>query len=192
VLGVSRSDFHAWLRRQPSKRWISDVRLLELIHAIHRQSQDTQGSPRITAELPARGIRVGRKRVERLMRRQSLSGLAKRRRAKTTVRGARRAAGARPGAPRLPADRAEPALGGRRDRGLDLREQAQLARGARLLQPAGGRLGNGGAQARRARRRGARDGGRRCKPKPGLVHHSDSETAGVWLGPGGLTRTAID
>jgi putative transposase len=29
---------------------------------------------------------VGRKRVERLMRRQSLSGLAKRRRAKTTVR----------------------------------------------------------------------------------------------------------
>ncbi|MGH2948542.1 MAG: hypothetical protein ACRDPC_20180 [Solirubrobacteraceae bacterium] len=25
-----------------------------------------------------------------------------------------------------------------------------------------------------------------------LVHHSDSETAGVWLEPGGLTRTAID
>jgi hypothetical protein len=32
----------------------------------------------------------------------------------------------------------------------------------------------------------------RHKPEPGLVHHSDSETAGVWLGPGGLTRTAID
>jgi putative transposase len=25
-----------------------------------------------------------------------------------------------------------------------------------------------------------------------LVHHSDSETPGVWLEPGGLTRTAID
>jgi len=24
-----------------------------------------------------------------------------------------------------------------------------------------------------------------------LVHHSDSETPGLWLGPGGLTRTAI-
>jgi putative transposase len=89
ALGVSRSDFHAWLRRQPSKRWISDVRLLGLIHAIHRESHDTYGTPRIHAELPAHGIRVGRKRVERLMRRQSLSGLAKRRRAKTTVPGVR-------------------------------------------------------------------------------------------------------
>jgi putative transposase len=32
----------------------------------------------------------------------------------------------------------------------------------------------------------------RRRPDAGLVHHSDSETAGVWLGPGGLTRTAID
>jgi transposase InsO family protein len=31
----------------------------------------------------------------------------------------------------------------------------------------------------------------RRRPAPGLIHHSDSETAGVWLGPGGLTRTAI-
>jgi hypothetical protein len=30
------------------------------------------------------------------------------------------------------------------------------------------------------------------KPGPGLLHHSDSENAGVWLGLGGLTRTAID
>jgi transposase-like protein len=30
------------------------------------------------------------------------------------------------------------------------------------------------------------------QPALGLVHHSVSETAGVWLGPGGLTRTAIE
>jgi len=30
------------------------------------------------------------------------------------------------------------------------------------------------------------------RPCVGLVHHSVSETAGVWLGRGGLTRTAID
>jgi putative transposase len=86
VLGVSRSGFHAWLRRWPSKRWVSDVRLLELIHAIHAESRGSYGSPRVHAELRNRGVRVGRKRVERLMRRHSLSGLVKRRRGGTTIR----------------------------------------------------------------------------------------------------------
>jgi putative transposase len=71
--------FHAWLKRQPSKRWVSDVRLVELIHRVHEESDGTYGSPRIHAELRHRGIRVGRKRVERLMRRHGLSGSAKRR-----------------------------------------------------------------------------------------------------------------
>jgi len=83
---VSRSGFHAWLRRQPSKRWVSDVRLAELIHQVHAESDGTYGSPRIHAELRHRGVRVGRKRVERLMRRHSLSRLVKRRRGKTTIR----------------------------------------------------------------------------------------------------------
>jgi putative transposase len=87
VLGVSRAGFHAWLKRTPSKRWVSDVRLLELIHQIHEESDGTYGSPRIHAELRARGVRVGKKRVERLMRRHGLTGLPKRRRkGKTTVR----------------------------------------------------------------------------------------------------------
>jgi putative transposase len=86
VLGVSRSGFHAWLRRTPSKRWVDDVSLLELIHQIHEESDGTYGSPRVHAELRHRGVRVGRKRVERLMRRHGLSGLVKRRRRKTTIR----------------------------------------------------------------------------------------------------------
>jgi putative transposase len=86
VLGVSRSGFDAWLKRRPSKRWVTDVRLLELIHQVHEESDGTYGSPRIHAELRHRGVRVGRKRVERLMRRHSLSGLVKRRTRKTTVR----------------------------------------------------------------------------------------------------------
>ena len=86
VLGVSRSGFHAWLKRTASERWLSDVRLAELIHQVHEESDGSYGSPRIHAELRARGVRVGRKRVERLMRRHSLSGLVKRRRGKTTVR----------------------------------------------------------------------------------------------------------
>jgi putative transposase len=87
VLGVSRAGFHAWLKRTPSKRWVDDVRLLELIHEIHAESDGSYGSPRIHAELRARGVRVGKKRVERLMRRHRLTGLPKRRRkGKTTVR----------------------------------------------------------------------------------------------------------
>ena len=86
VLGVSRSGFHAWLRRHPSKRWVDDVRLAELIHQIHSESQRSYGSPRVHAELRHRGVRVSRKRVERLMRRHGLSGLLRRRRGKTTVR----------------------------------------------------------------------------------------------------------
>ena len=86
VLGVSRSGFHAWRKRTPSQRWVEDVRLLELIHQVHEESDGSYGSPRIHAELRHRGVHVGRKRVERLMRRHSLSGLAKRRKGKTTIR----------------------------------------------------------------------------------------------------------
>jgi hypothetical protein len=56
VLGVSRSGFHAWLVRQPSKRWLSDVRLAELIHQVHAESDGTYGSPRVHAELRHRGV----------------------------------------------------------------------------------------------------------------------------------------
>lgn len=86
VLEVSRQGFHAWLRRHPSRRWVADVRLLELIHAIHAESRASYGSPRVHAELRHRGVGVSRKRVERLMRCHGLSGLLKRRRGKTTIR----------------------------------------------------------------------------------------------------------
>ncbi len=42
---------------------MSDVRLLELIQAIHSENRGSYGAPRVHAELRARGVRVGRKRV---------------------------------------------------------------------------------------------------------------------------------
>jgi putative transposase len=87
VLGVSRSGFHAWQRREPSARVVEDARLTERITAIHVANRKVYGSPRIHAELRlADGERVGRKRVERLMRQAGLSGLVARRRGRTTVR----------------------------------------------------------------------------------------------------------
>jgi putative transposase len=87
VLEVSRSGFHAWARREPSARALADQALTERITAIHGDSRKTYGSPRIQAELRLEdGMHVGRKRVERLMRRAGLSGQVKRRRGKTTIR----------------------------------------------------------------------------------------------------------
>jgi putative transposase len=86
VLEVSRSGFHAWERRRPSRRARSDDELLGRIERVHARSRGTYGAPRVHAELRFEGVRVGRKRVERLMRRRGLSGLVRRRRARTTVR----------------------------------------------------------------------------------------------------------
>jgi putative transposase len=87
VLEVSRSGYHAWAAREPSARALEDAALSRRIAAIHARSLKTYGSPRAHAELRLdHDIRVGRKRVERLMREAGLSGLIRRRRGKTTIR----------------------------------------------------------------------------------------------------------
>jgi putative transposase len=86
LLGVSRSGFHAWQRRLPSNRALADDWLAERIAAIHRLGRGTYGARRVHAALRQQKIRVGRKRVERLMRAQRLTGAVPRKRAKTTIR----------------------------------------------------------------------------------------------------------
>jgi putative transposase len=87
VLEVSRSGYHAWAVREPSARAVADLALGERIAEIHLDSLRTYGSPRVHAELLLEdGVRVGRKRVERLMREAELSGQVRRRRGKTTIR----------------------------------------------------------------------------------------------------------
>lgn len=68
ALQVSPSGFYAAQRRQPAARAIADARLALEIAAIHHESGQTYGSPRIHEELLARDQRHGRKRVVRLMR----------------------------------------------------------------------------------------------------------------------------
>ena len=87
VLGVSRSGYHAWAMRKPSTRALEDERLTERIVEIHRLNRKVYGSPRIHAELAlGDGVRVGRKRVERLMRQAGISGMVARKRGRTTIR----------------------------------------------------------------------------------------------------------
>jgi len=64
LLGVSSSGYHAWVKRQPSRRAETDAALIVDIRAAHAASRGTYGAPRIHAELAAKDIRVGRKRVQ--------------------------------------------------------------------------------------------------------------------------------
>jgi putative transposase len=84
VVGVAVSGFYAWLRRRPSRRRGDDRQMGERIGAIFAASRRTYGSPRVHAELRAQGVRVGRKRVARLMREGGLTAGRRRRVPRTT------------------------------------------------------------------------------------------------------------
>jgi len=92
VLGVSASGYYAWRKRPRSERARGDAILAHRIRGIHLHSRGTYGAPRIHAELADEGMRVGRKRVARLMQAAGLQGVSRRRRPRTTIR----QAGARP------------------------------------------------------------------------------------------------
>jgi putative transposase len=82
VLQVSRQGFYASRQRPEAARYGQDRRLSLVIAAIHAASRRCYGSPRIHAELRARGQCTSRKRVARLMR---ASGLVARRRRRFRV-----------------------------------------------------------------------------------------------------------
>jgi putative transposase len=86
VLDVSPSGFHAWRKRRPSARAVSDAALTERIRAAFEIGRGTYGSPRVHAELSAAGHACGRKRVARLMRAAGLRGVSRRRFVVTTMR----------------------------------------------------------------------------------------------------------
>ncbi len=72
ALGVSRAGFYAAQKRAAGARAKRDEELRAQIRTVHHQSRRTYGSPRVHAELRARGERCGRKRVARLMRQEGL------------------------------------------------------------------------------------------------------------------------
>jgi putative transposase len=92
LLGVSASGYHAWTKRRPSQRARTDAALIEKIGAAHETSRGTYGVPRVHAELAAKGIRVGRKRIARLMSQRGLAGVSRRKFVTTTVKGGGRQA----------------------------------------------------------------------------------------------------
>ena len=89
LLQASPSGFYDWRDRPMSRHARQDLHLSALIHAIHERSHHTYGARRVHAELrETYSVRIGRKRVARLMRRAGLKGVQKRRFWCTTRSGA--------------------------------------------------------------------------------------------------------
>jgi putative transposase len=86
VLGVSVSGYYASRHRNPSRRGLFNQAVLLQIRAIHQESRRTYGSPRIQAELRARGLSCNIKRVVRLMRLNHIQARHKRQYRTTTQR----------------------------------------------------------------------------------------------------------
>ena len=84
LLGVSRGGYYAWAGRAESARAADDRTLAAEIRAAYEASRGRYGSPRVHAELRARGRRIGRKRVARLMRGMGLAARRRRRFRRTT------------------------------------------------------------------------------------------------------------
>ncbi|MDY0329817.1 MAG: IS3 family transposase [Thiomonas sp.] len=82
VLGVSVAGYHAHFVRRArgaQRRHLSDDALLVHIKAIHAETRGGYGWPRTWKELLARGIRVGKQRVQKLMQQHGIRAKGKRR-----------------------------------------------------------------------------------------------------------------
>ena len=84
LLEVSRSGFYAWVDRPAPPKTTADARLVVEIRAALVRGRGAYGSPRVHRELRAHGIRVSRKRIERLMRENGIVARQKRRFVHTT------------------------------------------------------------------------------------------------------------
>ena len=84
LLGVSASGFYAWKLRPESAHARQDRQLRVLVRASFEESRGRYGSPRIHEDLIDLKVRVGRKRLVRLMREDGLVA-RKRKRFKSTT-----------------------------------------------------------------------------------------------------------
>jgi transposase InsO family protein len=100
----------------PSARAVADEVLTVQIRTAFDDNRRVYGAPRIHAELAEAGVRVGRKRVARLMRQAGIVGCHRRKRPFSITRADPRAQAAPgPGRPHVRRDGTQPAVGGRRD-----------------------------------------------------------------------------
>ena len=84
ALEVSESGYYAWAGRTPSRAERRRDKLVAAIEAIHAEVKGRYGSPRMTAELRARGHACSENTVARLMKARGIRARARRRFVRTT------------------------------------------------------------------------------------------------------------
>ncbi|MFF2131473.1 IS3 family transposase [Streptomyces olivochromogenes] len=87
VLGVSRSGYlrHLATAQACAERQAEEIRTTAEIREIHAGHRGAYGAPRVHAEMRARGWKINRKRVTRLMRVNRIVGRHLRRKKRTTI-----------------------------------------------------------------------------------------------------------
>ena len=76
VIGASRSGYYRWKIQPQSKRQQENEKILIEIKESHKNSRRAYGSPRITVELRAKGMKCGENRVALLMKIHGIVGKA--------------------------------------------------------------------------------------------------------------------
>ena len=71
-LGISRSGFYDFIHRKPSKQKQRREEITVQIEAIHTESHEIYGAPKITVELRKKGYKVSEKYVGNIMRENGL------------------------------------------------------------------------------------------------------------------------
>jgi putative transposase len=84
VLEVSRSGYYAWIELVPSERAKEDFVLSAEIKEIFHSNEQGYGSPRVYKELRANGHQIGKKRVERLTKKNELEAKPSKKYCRTT------------------------------------------------------------------------------------------------------------
>lgn len=85
VLRVSRSGYHAWLVREPSKRAKAKERLKLAAHAAHARTRATYGAVRLQKELAGDGFAVSLGTVKSIRRELGLQCVQQKRRFRVTT-----------------------------------------------------------------------------------------------------------
>jgi len=79
-LSITRSGYYRWISTgMISPKFLTETDLLNQILEIFYNSKQRYGSPRITAELRSKGMRISKKRVARIMKKHGIKSKTKRR-----------------------------------------------------------------------------------------------------------------
>lgn len=84
VIGVSKSGYFSWSKRDASPREVRKTELVVKIERIHQGSRNTYGSPRVYQTLKGMGEKCSKSMVERLMRESGIRSKMRRKFKATT------------------------------------------------------------------------------------------------------------